>query len=104
MDRGYVLHSYPYRESSLILQVWTEKHGRLGMVAKGARRPTSPSRAVLVAFQPLSLSWFGRGALRTLKSAEPAVLDPPPNGHTPLSRFYLTGSLFELTPPDAPQA
>ena len=31
MDRGYVLHSYPYRETSLILQVWTEKHGRLGL-------------------------------------------------------------------------
>src|SRR5512141_180577 len=64
MDRGYVLHTYPYRETSLILQVWTEKHGRLGLVAKGARRPKSASRAVLVPFQPLTLDWFGRGGLR----------------------------------------
>ncbi|MGZ5033552.1 MAG: DNA repair protein RecO, partial [Usitatibacter sp.] len=56
MDKGYVLHSYPYRETSLILQVWTEKHGRLGLVAKGARRPKSASRAVLVPFQALALS------------------------------------------------
>ena len=73
MDKGYVLHSYPYRETSLILQMWTEKHGRLGLVAKGARRPKSASRSVLVPFQPLSLDWFGRGELRTLKTAEPAA-------------------------------
>ncbi len=102
MDRGYVLHSYPYRESSLILQVWTEKHGRLGMVAKGARRPKSPSRAVLVAFQPLALSWFGRGELRTLKSAEPAVPATPLNGHSLLSAFYLNELLLKLTHRDDP--
>src|SRR5260221_8180671 len=102
MDRGYVLHSYPYRESSLILQVWTEKHGRLGMVAKGARRPKSPSRAVLVAFQPLALSWFGRGELRTLKSAEPAVPATPLNGHSLLSAFYLNQLLLQPPHPHHP--
>ena len=73
MDKGYVLHTYPYRETSLILQAWTEKHGRLGLVAKGARRPKSAQRAVLVPFQPLALDWFGRGELRTLKTAEPTA-------------------------------
>ena len=71
MDRAYVLHTYPYRETSLILQVWTEKHGRMGLVAKGARRPKSAHRSLLVPFQPLVLDWFGRGELRTLKTAEP---------------------------------
>ena len=71
-DRGYVLHSYPYRETSLLLQLWTEKHGRFAAVAKGARRPKSASRGVLVPFQPLSITWFGRGEVKTLKSAEPA--------------------------------
>ena len=56
MDRAYVLHSYPYRETSLILQAWTEKHGRVGLVAKGAKRPKSPARSVLVPFQPLVVS------------------------------------------------
>ena len=102
MDKGYVLHSYPYRETSLILQVWTEKHGRLGLVAKGARRPKSPSRSVLVPFQPLALSWFGRGELRTLKTAEPASPATPLGGQSLLSAFYLNELLLKLTHRDDP--
>jgi DNA repair protein RecO (recombination protein O) len=102
VDRGYVLHSYPYRETSLILQVWTEKHGRLGLVAKGARRPKSPSRAVLIPFQPLALDWFGRGELRTLKTAEPAVPATPLGGASLLSAFYLNELLLKLTTRDDP--
>ena len=102
MDRGYVLHTYPYRETSLILQVWTEKHGRLGLVAKGARRPKSPQRVVLVAFQPLTLDWFGRGELRTLKTAEPSVPATPLGGQALLSAFYLNELLLKLTTRDDP--
>lgn len=102
MDRGYVLHSYPYRETSLILQVWTEKHGRLGLVAKGARRPKSSSRSVLTPFQLLSLSWFGRGELRTLKTAEPAAPATPLAGQSLLSAFYLNELLLKLTHRDDP--
>ena len=102
MDRAYVLHSYPYRETSLILQAWTEKHGRIGLVAKGARRPKSPSRAVLVPFQPLALTWFGRGELRTLKAAEPAAPAIPLGGQALLSAFYLNELLLKLTHRDDP--
>jgi DNA repair protein RecO (recombination protein O) len=102
MDKGYVLHSYPYRETSLILQVWTEKHGRLGLVAKGARRPKSASRAVLIPFQPLALSWFGRGELRTLKTAEPELPAPQLAGASLLSAFYLNELLLKLTTRDDP--
>jgi DNA repair protein RecO (recombination protein O) len=102
VDRGYVLHTYPYRETSLILQAWTEKHGRLGLVAKGARRPKSPQRAVLVPFQPLALDWFGRGELRTLKTAEPTVPAIPLRGQYLLSAFYLNELLLKLTTRDDP--
>jgi len=102
MDRGYVLHTYPYRETSLILQAWTEKHGRIGLVAKGARRPRSPQRSVLVPFQPLALDWFGRGELRTLKTAEPAVPATPLAGASLLSAFYLNELLLKLTTRDDP--
>ncbi len=102
MDRGYVLHSYPYRETSLILQAWTEKHGRLGIVAKGARRPKSAARAVLVPFQLLSLDWFGRGELRTLKTAEAAAPAIPLRGQNLLSAFYLNELLLKLTTRDDP--
>src|ERR1700674_2230701 len=102
MDRGSVLHSYPYLETSLILQVWTEKHGRLGLVARGARRPKSASRSVLVPFQPLSLDWFGRGELRTLKTAEPFAPATPLGGASLLSAFYLNELLLKLTHRDDP--
>ena len=102
MDRAYVLHSYPYRETSLILQVWTQNHGRLALVGKGARRPKSPQRAVLLPFQPLSIDWFGRGELRTLKMAEPAAPSTPLAGQALLSAFYLNELLLKLTTRDDP--
>ena len=102
MDQGYVLHTYPYRETSLILQVWTEKHGRLGLVAKGARRPRSASRSVLIPFQPLALDWFGRGELRTLKTAEPSGPATPLSGQSLLAAFYLNELLLKLTTRDDP--
>src|SRR5438445_8734327 len=58
---GFVLHAWPYRETSLILDVFTRDHGRVAMVAKGAKRPHSALRPVLQHFQPISLSWSGRG-------------------------------------------
>jgi DNA repair protein RecO (recombination protein O) len=102
MDKGYVLHTYPYRETSLILQAWTEKHGRLGLVAKGARRPKSASRAVLVPFQPLVMDWFGRAELKTLKTAEPSAPATPLAGQALLSAFYLNELLLKLTTREDP--
>jgi len=101
-DRGYVLHSYPYRETSLILQVWTQKHGRFAAVAKGARRPRSAARGVLVAFQPLALTWFGRGELKTIRTAEPAGAALPLAGASLLSAFYLNELLLKLIHRDDP--
>jgi DNA repair protein RecO (recombination protein O) len=101
-DRGYVLHSYPYRETSLLLQVWTERHGRFAVVAKGARRPRSASRGVLVPFQPLALTWFGRGEVKTLKAAEPAGPALPLAGPSLLSAFYLNELLLKLIHRDDP--
>jgi DNA repair protein RecO (recombination protein O) len=102
MDNAYVLHTYPYRETSLILQAWTEKHGRLGLVAKGARRPKSASRSLLVPFQPLVVDWFGKGELRTLKTVEPAAPATPLAGQALLSAFYLNELLLKLTTRDDP--
>jgi DNA repair protein RecO (recombination protein O) len=102
MDRGYVLHSYPYRETSLILQAWTQKHGRIGIVAKGARRPKSASRSVLVPFQPLALDWFGRAELKTLKTAEPTCAATPLAGANLMSAFYLNELLLKLTTREDP--
>ncbi len=67
---GFVLHSYPYRETSLIIDAFSRDHGRIALVAKGAKRPHSALRGVLQTFQPLGLSWLGKGEVRTLTNAE----------------------------------
>ena len=67
---GFVLHSYPYRETSLVIDVFSRDYGRVALVAKGAKRPHSALRGVLQTFQPLGLSWSGKGEVRTLTTAE----------------------------------
>lgn len=67
---AFVLHAYPFRETSLVIEVFTRNFGRIGLVARGARRPRSALRGLLMAFQPLLLSWAGKSELRTLHKAE----------------------------------
>jgi len=72
MQPAYVLHHRPYRETSSLLELLTEEHGRIGAVARGARLASSRWRGLLQPFRPLLLSWSGRGELVTLTGAEPA--------------------------------
>ena len=103
MDRGYVLHSYPYRETSLILQAWTQKHGRLALVAKGAKRPHSALRGVLQTFQPLLLSWSGKSEVRTLTGAEWVGGMLPLGGDGLLCGFYVNELLVKFCAREDPQ-
>jgi DNA repair protein RecO (recombination protein O) len=96
-DDGFVLHGYPYLETSLIIEAFTRRHGRMAFVAKGARRPKSALRGTLQAFQPLNLSWFGKAELKTLKSAEPARIGPQLVGQALLSGFYVNELLLKLS-------
>jgi DNA repair protein RecO (recombination protein O) len=99
---AYVLHSYPYRETSLIVEVFTQNLGRIPLVARGARRPRSAVRGLMMAFQPLALSWFGKGELRTLKGAEWQCGQPPLAGSSLMCGFYLNELLLRLLPRDDP--
>ena len=93
---GFVLHSYPYKETSLIVDMFTRDYGRVGMVAKGAKRPLSKLRGVLQTFQPLSVSFSGKLELRTLIDAE-WVGGMLPLEKTPLlCGFYLNELLVKL--------
>jgi DNA repair protein RecO (recombination protein O) len=95
---AYVLHSYPYRETSLLVEVFTRQHGRLALIARGARRPRSILRGSLLAFQPLLLSWSGRGEVRNLHHAEWQGGQPPLAGDALLCGFYLNELLLKLLP------
>lgn len=67
---GYVLHTRPYKESSLLVELFTREHGRLTVLAKGARRLKSRQRGLMRPFLLLMLSWSGRGELPVLTQAE----------------------------------
>ena len=69
-EPGFVLHSHAYRETSLIVDLFLRERGRVSAVAKGARRPTSALRPVLLQFQPIEFRLSGRNELRTLTRAE----------------------------------
>jgi DNA repair protein RecO (recombination protein O) len=101
-ELAFVLHSYPFRETSLILDVFTRSHGRFAMVARGARRSKSSLRGVLMNFQPLLLSWFGKGEVRTLHSAEWQGGQPYLQGTALMCGFYLNELLLKLLARDDP--
>ncbi len=93
---AFVLHSYPYRETSLIIDVLTCDHGRLALVAKGAKRPHSALRGVLQTFQPLALSWSGKAEVRTLTGAEWVGGMLPLAGDALLCGFYVNELLVKF--------
>lgn len=93
--RAYVLHSSPWRETSLIVQAFAREHGRVALVAKGAKRPYSQLRPVLVAFQPLWLSWSGDAEVRTLTRAEPGPVRLL-RGRALMSAWYMNELILRL--------
>jgi DNA repair protein RecO (recombination protein O) len=99
---GYVLHSYPYQETSLIIEVFTREFGRVAMVAKGAKRPHSPLRSVLMPFHSLTLDWSGRAELKTLRSAEWRSAFRLLGGRALICGFYLNELLLKLLHRDDP--
>lgn len=93
---AFVLHAYPYKETSLIVEAFARDFGRVGLVAKGARRPRSEARGLLQAFQPLLVSWAGATELKTLIDVEWRGGVPLPAGRALLSAFYLNELLLKM--------
>jgi DNA repair protein RecO (recombination protein O) len=94
--RAYVLHARPYRDTSLLLEVFAREPGRVGLVARGARGSRSTVRALLQPFRPLLLSWGGKGELATLHQAEADGPAQWPAGAVAMSGFYLNELLLRL--------
>lgn len=93
---GFVLHSWPYKETSLIVDVLTRDYGRISLVAKGAKRPHSQLRSVLQTFQPLQLSWTGKSEMRTLTAADWVGGMLPLERSALLCGFYLNELLVKF--------
>jgi DNA repair protein RecO (recombination protein O) len=101
-EPAFVLHAVPWRETSLVVELLTRDHGRIGCVAKGAKRPNSVLRGVLSAFQPLHVGFTGRQELRTLTSAQWLGGMAAPQGDGLLCAFYMNELLVRLLPRDDP--
>ncbi len=95
-EPAFVLHRYDWSESSLILEVFTRHHGRMALVAKGAKRPSSNFRPVLLPLQPLRLAFGGDAEIRTLKGAEWVGGQVMPTGDALLSGYYVNELLLRL--------
>lgn len=95
---AYVLHHHDWRETSRVVEIFSRDHGRLGAVARGARRAQSPWRALLQPFRPLLLSWTGGGELVTLIGAEADGGAEPFPGPALLSAYYMNELLLRLLP------
>ena len=97
--QAYVLHRRAYRETSLLVEVLTRDFGRLGLVAKGARKRRSRSgvsRAHFEPFQPILISWSGRGDLYNLTRIEPDGGAVPLSGNPLVAGLYLNELLLAL--------
>ena len=94
--RSFLLHAHPYSETSLVLDVFSRDHGRLPVLARGARRPRSALRGTLIGFQLLELGWFGGGEVKTLARAEWCGGAPMLQGRCLLLGYYLNELLLKL--------
>ena len=101
-EPGFVLHAYPYKETSLIVEAFTRKYGRVGLLARGARRPRSMMRGVLLGFHPLHLTWSTSAELGTLISAEWGGGQQSLSGIGLMCGFYINELLLRLLPRDDP--
>jgi DNA repair protein RecO (recombination protein O) len=95
-EPGFVLHTYPFKETSVVAEVFTRSHGRVALIARGARRPASALRGLMQPFTPLLLSWFGKSELKTLHAAEWQGGLVAPQGRALMCGFYLNELLLRL--------
>jgi DNA repair protein RecO (recombination protein O) len=101
-EPAFVLHRYDWSESSLILELLTREHGRIAVVAKGAKKPSSNFRPVLLPLQPLHVAFGGDAEVRTLRAAEWQGGQVMPTGDALLSGYYLNELLLRLLARDDP--
>ena len=97
-QRVFVLHTYPFKVTSLIVEIFSKEFGRVSLVAKGARRPKSALRGMLQSFQALEASWSGVGELKTLYGIEWCDQYLPMEGNSLICGFYLNELLLRLLP------
>src|SRR5690606_17662502 len=102
-DTGFVLHARPWRETSLLVEVLSAGHGRLGLVARGVQSPRrQPLRAALQPLQHIRFDAVLAGELAQLRAAEALDAAPLLAGEALLAAFYVNELVLRLAPRQAP--
>jgi len=96
LEPAYVLHSRSFRETSLIVEVFSREHGRVAVVARGAKSARSRWRNVLQPFRPLLLSWIQKRELGTLTAADQVASLPVLQGQSLYCGLYMNELLMRL--------
>lgn len=98
LHTAYVLHSRAFRETSLLLDMLSAEHGRVAVVARGAKRGQAKNSSILQPFVPLQIGWFGNGDLVTLTTVETTYPGPSLHGRSAICGLYLNELLIRLLP------
>lgn len=96
LQNAFILHYRSYRETSLLLELFTEEYGRITLVSRGVRKSKSPAKALLQPFNPLLVSWQGKSELMTLTGVEANGAAVQLRGVCLLSAFYLNEVLMRV--------
>jgi len=96
-EPGFVLHSMPYRETSLLVDLFTLHHGRVRCVAKGFRKPNKKGVAkALFPYTEHLFQWQGRGELKTLAKADAIQAPVFLQGESLFIGLYINEVLYRL--------
>lgn len=102
-EPAFVLHARSWRETSLLVEVLTEQHGRIGVLARGVSSPRSQAlRAALQPLQWIRLGFVQRGELAQLRGAEALDAAPRLSGDAMLAGFYINELVMRLAPRQDP--
>jgi len=95
-EAAFILHTKPFRDTSVLVSAFTKNHGHISLLARGARSKKSPLRALLLPFTPLALSWAGKTDLPCVSQAEINSLQYNLTQRALLSGLYLNELLVRL--------
>lgn len=98
LQDSYVLHTRPYRETSMLVELLSCEHGRITLVARGAKRAKNQVGSLLQPFLPLQVSWHGNGDLVTLIHVESQQPGPILSGRSAICGLYMNELLVKLLP------
>jgi DNA repair protein RecO (recombination protein O) len=104
LNPAYVIHSRSYRDTSLIVEVFTAAQGRLSLLARGAKSGRQKKSLMLQPFRKLHVAWAGRGELPVLSAVEEAGGSRRLQGEALACGYYINELIYHLLPRFEPAA